>query len=50
MKYVKVASINDQKIEAFIDTGSDIWSMRMDQYIRAGVPTLEKKAIRFRSA
>jgi len=50
-KYVKEASINDQKIEALIDTESDICLIYLicliDQYIRVGAPKLEKK-IRFR--
>ncbi|KAH0947173.1 hypothetical protein HN011_011546, partial [Eciton burchellii] len=44
-KYVKKISINGQKIEAFIDTESDICLMRADQHIRVGTPKLEKKMI-----
>ncbi|KAH0950388.1 hypothetical protein HN011_010016, partial [Eciton burchellii] len=47
-KYVKEVSINNQKIEAFIDTGSDICVMRAEQYIRVDIPKLKEKMIRFR--
>jgi hypothetical protein len=44
-KYVKEVSINNQKIEALIDTGSDIYLICVDQYIRVDVL---KRTIRFR--
>jgi predicted aspartyl protease len=47
-KYVKEVSINNQKIEAFIDTGRDICVMRAEQYIRVDIPKLKEKMIRFR--
>jgi predicted aspartyl protease len=47
-EYVKEISINDQKGETFIDTGSDVCLIRADQYIRVDTPKLEKKTIRFR--
>jgi len=40
-------SIGDQRMETLIDTGSDIYLMRAEQYIRVGAPKLEKK-IQFR--
>jgi len=48
-KYIKELSINDQKIEAIINTGSDLCLMREDQYIRIDAPKLEKKTIQFHS-
>jgi hypothetical protein len=47
-KYVKEVSINGRKMEALIDTGSDISLMRAEQYVRIGAPKLGKKTIRFR--
>jgi len=47
-KYVMEVSINNQKIEAFINTKSDICLMRAEQYIRVGAPKLKEKRIRFR--
>jgi len=35
-KYMKEVSINNRKIEALIDTGSDICLMRADQHIKIG--------------
>jgi len=46
-QYVKERSINDQKIETHIDTGSDIRLMRANQYIRVSAPKLQKKTIQF---
>jgi len=40
-------SIDDQRMEAFIDTESDIYLMRAEQYIRVDAPKLEDK-IQFR--
>jgi len=50
-KYVKEVSINNQKIEVLIDTGSDICLMCAGnvRYIRLGTPKLKEKMIRFRS-
>jgi hypothetical protein len=47
-KYIKKVSINNQKIEVFIDTGKDICLMRANQDIRVGSLKLKKKTIRFR--
>jgi hypothetical protein len=47
-KCVKEVSINGRKLEALIDTGSDISLMRAEQYFRVGAPKLGKKTIRFR--
>jgi len=44
-EYTKEVSINGQKIEALIDTGSNICLIRADQYIRVGAPKLERKTI-----
>jgi len=47
-KCVKEVSISGQKMDALIDTGSDISLMRAEQYVRIGAPKLGKKRIRFR--
>jgi len=47
-KYMKEVSISNQKIEALIDTGSDICLMRADQHIKIGAPKLKKNKIQFR--
>jgi len=47
-KYMKEVSINNRKIEALIDIGSDICLMRADQNIRIGAPKLRKNKIQFR--
>jgi hypothetical protein len=47
-KYVKEVSISGRKMDAPIDTGSDISLMRAEQYVRVGTPKLGKKTIRFR--
>jgi len=47
-KYMKEVSINNRKIEALIDTGSDICLMRADQHIEIGAPKLRKNKIQFR--
>jgi predicted aspartyl protease len=44
-EYAKEVSINGQKIEALIDTGSDICLMCADQYIRVDASKLGKKMI-----
>jgi hypothetical protein len=46
-KYVKEVSISGRKMEALIDTGSDITLMRAEQYIRIGAPKLGENTIRF---
>jgi len=46
-KCIGEMSIGDQRMETLIDTGSDIYLMRAEQYIKVGVPKLEKK-IQFR--
>jgi len=47
-KYVKEVSISGRKMEALIDTRSNISLMRTEQYVRVGAPKLGKKTIRFR--
>ncbi|XP_043496431.1 uncharacterized protein LOC122520413 [Polistes fuscatus] len=47
-KYYKEVVINGQKIDALIDTGSDISLMRATQYIQIGSPRLKPNRIRFR--
>lgn len=47
-KCVKEVTVNDHKIVALIDTGSDLCLMRVDQYIKLGSPVLNNKETRFR--
>jgi len=47
-KYVKEVSISGRKMEALIDTKSDISLMRAEHYVRIDAPKLGKKTIRFR--
>jgi len=47
-KCVKEVSISGRKMDALIDTGSDISLMRAEQYVRVDAPKLGKKTIRFR--
>jgi len=44
-KCVKEVSISGQKMDALIDTGSDISLMRAEQYVRVGAPKLGKKTM-----
>lgn len=44
----KEVKINDHKVIAYVNTGSDICLLRSDKYIRLGSPRLNLKEIRFR--
>lgn len=44
----KEVVINNHKIVALVDTGSDLCLMRADQYAEIGSPALERKETRFR--
>lgn len=46
-KYTKDVAINGVKIEALIDTGSDISLMRADEYIKIGSPNFRATETRF---
>ncbi|KAH0944610.1 hypothetical protein HN011_001355, partial [Eciton burchellii] len=47
-KCVKEVSIGGRKMEALVDTRSNISLMRAEQYVRVGAPKLSRKTIRFR--
>lgn len=46
-KYMKNVMIDDVKIKALIDTGSDISLMRADEYIKIGAPRFQTTKTRF---
>jgi len=47
-KCVKEVSISGRKMDALIDTGSDINIIRAEEYVKIGAPKLGKQTIRFR--
>lgn len=47
-KYGKEIEMQNQKLTALIDTGSNLSLMSADQYIKLGSPKLERKEIKFR--
>lgn len=46
-KYIKMVKINDLKIAALVDTGSDVTLMKSDVYVKLGAPRLRRNAICF---
>lgn len=47
-KFKKQVEVNDHKVTALIDTGSDLCLMREDLYVRIGSPLLSSNEVRFR--
>ena len=47
-KYVKYVKVGERRLEALVDTGSDITLLRESDYVKIGAPMMTEKIVKFK--